>query len=308
MIGVLVMAYGTPRDREDVAAYYTDVRRGRPPTPELLAELVARYDAIGGTFPMRAHTEAQCRGIAEALERLAPGRYLVRLGQKHARPTVEEGVADLHAAGVRGVVGLVMAPHFSGASIGQYAARAAAAGARLEPPLPVRTVESWHTLPAYVDFLATSVAHSQRSLGDLGPAEVVFTAHALPLRAVEGGDPYPDELRQTAGAVAARTGSDCWSVAWQSAGRTPEPWTGPDVLDVLRERSAAGARAVVVCPCGFTADHLEVAYDLDIEARRVAESLGLAFRRTASVNADPAVMSGLAELVASAALELGEQA
>ncbi|MDQ1746951.1 MAG: protoporphyrin/coproporphyrin ferrochelatase [Frankiaceae bacterium] len=290
-VGVLVMAYGTPRDRDDIETYYTDIRRGWPPTPELLADLVRRYDALGGTFPLRALTDAQVASLASSL---GPS-YVVTLGTKHSVPRIEDGVETLVAQGVSRIIGLVLAPHYSAFSVGEYTARAAAAGAARG--VTVDVVESWHLLPAYLDFLdrAVGAALSTMPTG----AEVVFTAHSLPERILATGDPYPAQLRETAAAVAARRPDVPWSVAWQSAGRTPEPWLGPDVLEVLRSRSAQGSPGVVVCACGFVADHLEVAYDLDIEAAAVAAELDLPFARTASVNDDAAVLAALAELVAA---------
>ena len=294
-IGVVVMAYGTPRDRDDIAAYYTDIRRGRPPTPELLAELTARYDALGGTFPLRAITEQQVAVITAELDELDPGRFTVALGTKHSRPRLEDAVADLTGRRVERVVGLVLAPHYSRFSVGEYAERVAKAAA--EHDLYADTVDSWHLLPAYVQFLADAVTDALAAMP--AGSEVLFTAHSLPERILGTGDPYPDQLRETAAAVAGRLGLDRWSVGWQSAGRTPEPWLGPDVLEVVRARAEAGAAGLVVCACGFVADHLEVAYDLDIEARAFAEELGLPFARTASVGADRAVMAALAGLVAT---------
>ncbi|MFL6139998.1 MAG: ferrochelatase [Frankiaceae bacterium] len=296
-IGVLAMAYGTPRDRDGIEAYYTDIRRGRPPTPELLAQLVARYDALGGTFPLRALTAAQCAGLQAALDDVDAGRYAVALGQKHAQPSVEDGVRELAGRGAHRVVGLVLAPHYSRFSVGEYAERAAAEGELAG--VPVETVESWHLLPAYVDFLAAAVTDA---LAAVPPgSDVLFTAHSLPERILATGDPYPAQLRETAEAVAGRLRLDRWAVGWQSAGRTPEPWLGPDVLEVVRARAAAGAAGLVACACGFVADHLEVAYDLDIEAAGLAASLGLPFARTRSVNDDAGVLRELARLVADRA-------
>ena len=286
-VGVLVMAYGTPRDRDDIETYYTDIRRGRPPSPGLLGDLVRRYDALGGTFPLRAITEAQVASLASAL---GPS-YDVRLGTKHSSPRLEEAVETLVAQGVSRIVGLVLAPHYSAFSIGEYAARAVAASR-----VPVEVVESWHLLPAYLDFLSGAVGTALSTMPS--GTEVVFTAHSLPERILASGDPYPEQLRETAAAVASRYPGVPWSVAWQSAGRTPEPWLGPDVLDVLRARAQDGSPGVVVCACGFVADHLEVAYDLDIEAAEVAASLELPFARTASVIDDATVMAALAALVA----------
>jgi ferrochelatase len=288
-VGVLVMAYGTPRDRDDIEAYYTDIRRGRPPTPELLADLVRRYDRLGGTFPLREITDRQVAAIAAAL---GVG-YDVALGTKHSHPRVEDGVRELASRGVERVVGLVLAPHYSRFSVGEYAERASTAGEQFG--LPVSTVTSWHLLPAYLSFQAGAVAEALARVP--AGSEVVFTAHSLPQRILATGDPYPVQLEETAAAVAQRAGLAQWSVAWQSAGRTPEPWLGPDVLEVVRERAAAGVPGLVVSACGFVADHLEVAYDLDVEAAALAADLDLPFARTASVNDDPAVMRALADLV-----------
>jgi ferrochelatase len=288
-VGAIVMAYGTPRDRADIEAYYTDIRRGRPPTAELLADLTRRYDALGGTFPLRAITDRQLGAIARCLG----DGYVVELGTKHSQPKVEDGVRALAAVGVERAVGLVLAPHYSRFSVGEYAERVAKAGAECD--LRVDTIESWHLLSAYVDFLANAVRAAMAKVP--AGSEVVFTAHSLPERILGTGDPYPQQLQETAAAVAAAASVDNWSVGWQSAGRTPEPWLGPDVLDILRARAAAGAEGLVVCACGFVADHLEVAYDLDIEAAQLAGQLGLPFARTASVNADQDVMRALAELV-----------
>ncbi len=299
-VGVLVMAYGTPRDRDDIEAYYTDIRRGRPPEPQQLADLTTRYDAIGGTFPLRAITETQLDGIQSALDVVEPGRYAVVLGTKHSQPSILEGVGALAADGLDRAVGLVLAPHWSTVSIGQYAAKAAAAGE--DHGVTVGTVPSWHLLPAYVDFLAGAVADA---LTEVPGAEVVFTAHSVPERVVAMGDPYPAHVAETARAVAERLALTTWSVGWQSAGRTADPWLGPDVLDIVRDRAEARSAGVVICACGFVADHLEVAYDLDIEAAGLARSLGLPFARTRSVNADHEVMSALADLVRQAAGEQG---
>jgi protoporphyrin/coproporphyrin ferrochelatase len=288
-VGVLAMAYGTPAAPDHIEAYYTHIRRGRPPAPDQLADLTRRYAAIGGISPLLAITRSQCARLQAALG----DDFLVVLGQKHAAPFIEDGVQALADAGASEIVGLVLAPHYSALSIGQYADRLAKAAAGAG--LPATTVESWHTLPAYVSFLAGAVGAALAEVP--AGSEVVFTAHSLPQRIAETGDPYPEQLRETAVEVVGRLGLDRWSVGWQSAGRTPEPWLGPDILDIVRGRAAAGSPGLVVCACGFTADHLEVLYDLDIEARQVAEAAGLPFARTRSLNDDPAVFAALADVV-----------
>jgi ferrochelatase len=302
MISVVLMAYGTPRSREEILPYYTDIRRGRPPTDELLAELTARYEAIGGLSPLAALTEAQRDAIQRALDDAAPGRFRVSLGLKHAHPMIEEAVADVAATGAEKIVGLVLAPHYSSYSIGQYVGRATAAA---EPHgIGVVGIDSWATEPAFIDFLANDMRTRLAKM----PAntKVLFTAHSLPQRIIDGGDPYPHELRSTAVAVAGALGlreHEQWDIAWQSAGRTPEPWIGPDVLEAIDALAASDAppAGVLVCACGFVADHLEVLFDLDIEAKKHAESRGLVFDRIACVNDDPKVMAALARRVIEAA-------
>jgi ferrochelatase len=297
--GLVVMAYGTPRRPEDVESYYTHIRRGRPPTPEQLADLTRRYDAIGGISPLGARTEAQRVALANALG----DEFDVVLGQKHAAPFIEDAVTQLAASGVERIVGLVLAPHFSRGSVGQYHERAAEVAAAASPSaVPYVGIESWHLEEAYLAFLADAVREARAEL----PAKhkVLFTAHSLPERVLEG-DPYPEQLRESAAAVAARVGLlpwPDWALGWQSAGRTPEPWRGPDILEIIRELAGTGrSEGVLVCAQGFTADHLEVLYDLDIEAAGLARDLGLAFARTRSLNDDPTVMRALAARVGEAA-------
>ncbi len=300
-VGVVLMAYGTPRTPADIEAYYTDIRRGRPPSAEQLADLTRRYEAIGGTSPLARRTEGQRDALQTALDGLAPHQFAVELGYKHAAPSIEAAVEALCARGVERLVGLVLAPHYSALSVGEYLARAAAAAGKLGTPFA--GIESWATEPALVAFLGDEI---RRRLAEL-PAntKVVFTAHSLPARILADGDPYPDEVRATAAAVAAAIGLapwTQWSVAWQSAGRTPEPWIGPDILTVIDHLAGSEhADGLLVCPCGFVADHLEVLYDLDIDARRRADQHGLVFARTASVNDDRAVFAGLADRVLAAA-------
>lgn len=301
-LGLVVMAYGTPRTPDEIEPYYTHIRRGRPPTPELLAELAARYAAIGGVSPLAERTEAQRAALARALDERMPGQWRVVLGQKHATPFIEDAVAELARAGVTEAVGLVLAPHYSAFSVGEYQRRASEAGETMG--VTVRTIGHWHLEPAYVDFLADAVREARVGL----PAEhhVLFSAHSLPERALVD-DPYPAQLLESATAVAGAVGllpGRDWTLCWQSAGRTPEPWRGPDILEVLRELGAtARAKGVLVCAQGFTADHLEILYDLDIEAATVAAGVGLAFARTRSINDDATVMAALADRVVARATE-----
>jgi ferrochelatase len=294
---VLLMAYGTPRHRDEIEPYYTDIRRGRPPTPEALADLIDRYEAIGGLSPLAALTEAQAAGLQAALDTRSPGTHRVVLGLKHADPKIETAVEDIATMGIGHIVGLVLAPHHSSYSIGQYLDRTRSAA---EPHgISVAGIDSWAIEPAFVSFIADDLAARRAAMPDR--TLTVFTAHSLPQRIIDAGDPYPEELRSTALAVADRLGmveGRDWTIAWQSAGRTPEPWLGPDILDFIDGVAAGGEHdGIIVSSVGFVADHLEVLYDLDIEARGRADARGLAFDRTACVNDDAAVMGALADRV-----------
>jgi ferrochelatase len=307
-VGVLVMAHGTPDAPADIEAFYTRIRRGRPPTPELLAELTGRYEAIGGTSPLTGRTRAQVQGVADRLEASDPGRFVVRLGTKYVSPTIEEAVAGLAADGVERMVGIVLTPHQSTMGSGEYFARAEAALGATGQPVDLVVVPSWHRTPAFPRILAERTRSVLDALGPDARARtaVFFTAHSLPQRVVAAGDPYPDQVAETGADIAALLDLDAdptvtWGTAWQSAGRTADPWIGPDLLVEMGRVADEGATAVVVCPVGFVSDHLEVLYDLDIEALDRADSLGIAFARTPSLNDDPSFLAMLAEVVRSAA-------
>jgi ferrochelatase len=297
------MAYGTPRSKEEILPYYTDIRRGRPPTDEQLHDLTNRYEAIGGLSPLKQLTEDQRDALQDELNSISPHQFQVFLGLKHASPFIEETVAEVVELGYKKIVGLVLAPHYSSYSIGQYMDRVRAVA---EPAgITVSGIDSWAREEAFIDFLANDMREKLASLPER--TKVLFTAHSLPQRIIDGGDPYPEELRATAELVAEKVGltrwSD-WSIAWQSAGRTPEPWIGPDILEVIDSFASQSASdepidGVLVSACGFVADHLEVLFDLDIEAAKHAESHGIAFARTACVNANPSVMAALARSVAA---------
>jgi ferrochelatase len=302
-IGVLVMAHGTPHSLDDLDAFYTEIRRGSPPPPELLADLERRYLAIGGTSPLNERTAAQVDGIRSALDERAPGRFRVAVGAKFAAPRIEAAVEDLGHQGVTRLIGLVLAPHFSSASVGEYARRAKAAAGALSPadggPLALEMIDHWHLAPGFVALVAGRVRDARSALPAEARrgAEVVFTAHSIPARLVDAGDPYPAQVAESAKAIAEAAGLDRFSVAWQSAGRTTDDWLGPDVRDVIASLPGAGASAVVVCPVGFVSDHLEVLYDIDIEARAAADDAGIPFARTASLNDDPEFCVVLAGVV-----------
>jgi len=277
------MAYGSPERLADVPAYYADIRGGRPIRPELLDDLVDRYRKLGieEQSPLNAITEE----TRAALERDL-GDVPVFTGMKHWTPRIAEAAERALATGAQTVVGLVLAPHFSSMSIAGYRRQ-------LEEALAGRAelafVESWHDDPGFVDVLADRVRGTD--------AHVVFTAHSLPERILGEGDPYKAQLLETSQLVAERAALRDWSFSFQSESQTGEPWLGPDILDHLQDLHERGARDVLVCPVGFVADHLEIRWDLDHEAREKAVELGMRFARIAMPNAEPAFVDVLAGLV-----------
>jgi protoporphyrin/coproporphyrin ferrochelatase len=292
---VLVMAYGTPQRLEDVEAYYTDIRRGRPPPPELLKELTERYRAIGGS-PLLDITRAQARGLQDRLG------IDCRVGQKHAPPFIADAVRAIAAGDVERVAGLVLAPHYSKMGVGDYESRARRAAGAIGWTGRLEVIPSWHLEPGYIAWLARAVedALSELSVPARERGVVIFSAHSLPARILQAGDPYATQLRETAEAVAAEARLEHFVTGWQSAGRTKDPWLGPDVLELVEKLAGDGVPGIVVCACGFVADHLEVLYDLDIEAARLAASLGTEFARTAMPNDDPEFLDALAGVVGRA--------
>jgi ferrochelatase len=299
-IGVLVMAYGTPATPEDVEIYYTRIRHGNAPTPELLADLQRRYNAIGGTSPLAERTEAQVTAIRNEIERIAPGAFDVRFGSKYQPPLLEEIAETFRADGFSKVIGLVLAPHSSSMSTTQYFTRAKAA---LGEGIEFIEIEEWYEAPGFLELIAERVTEALAKVPAerLATTEVLFSAHSLPEKILANGDNYPDQLRDSAEKAAAIAKVATWDLAWQSAGRTADPWIGPDILDVLRKKKASGVTDIVSCPIGFVSDHLEVLFDIDIEAQGVAKEVGLNLVRTTSLNADAAFMSVLAKLVVDTA-------
>ena len=305
-VGVLVMSYGTPESLEGVEAYYTHIRRGHPPSPEQLEELTDRYRAIvGGVFPLRDNTNRQVTALQRTLDELAgTGRFVCYQGLKHAAPYIEDGVAAMAADGIREAVGIVLTPQYSAMSVGGYIKRAQEEADRRG--VRMAFVQEYHLHPELIDALAKRVREGLQRLGDgAGEALVLFSAHSLPAKVLEMNDPYRDQLLATSRAVAEAAGVDRWQFTWQSAGQTGQPWLGPDILETLDGLASEGVRAVLVAPVGFVSDHLEVLYDIDLEAKRHAASLGIRLERIAMLNDDPQYMAAMAESVIESAAARG---
>jgi ferrochelatase len=279
---VVLMAYGSPERLEDVPAYYADIRGGRPIAPEHLEDLVSRYRALGVEQhnPLNALTE-QTRA---ALERQLG--FPVFTGMKHWTPRIADAADRAVASGADVVVGLVLAPHYSKLSIAGYRSLLEDA---LGDRARLRFIESWHDYPPFIDVLADKVRGTSK--------HVIFTAHSLPARILAEGDPYQDQLYATARLVAEEAGVADWSFSYQSESPTGEPWLGPDILDHLDDLHAREIRDVLVCPVGFVSDHLEIRWDIDVEAKERAEQLEMNLERIEMPNADPVFIAALSLLV-----------
>jgi protoporphyrin/coproporphyrin ferrochelatase len=297
---VMLMAYGGPSSLDDVEPYLRDVRGGRPTSPELVLDIRARYARIGGRSPIRELTEAQ----AASLRRLLGAALPVYVGMRHWHPYIADTIERIVADGHRRLVGIVLAPHYSAMSVGAYERKVTeAVGGRLD----VTVVQRWGDHPAFLDVVAAHVRDALARFPDPARVPVIFTAHSLPQRVLADGDPYLDELRASATAVAQRVGLARWHLAFQSAGVAPEPWLGPDAGDVLRALAAeeGGGREALIVPIGFVCDHVEILYDVDVAYRALAGRLGLRLERTASLNDDPLLIACLADLARRAAAQRG---
>jgi ferrochelatase len=292
---VLLMAYGTVSSMDDMAAYLLDIREGRPPSPELVREMRHRYEAIGGS-PLLRLTEAQARALESELARR--GRPApVFTGMRHWSPRIREAVAAMNAAGVTEAVAIVLAPHYSSLSIGRYRKRLDEALAETGARIRFRVVESWWNQPRLFDAFEQRV-RSALARWEGAPAaktRVLFSAHSLPARLKAMGDPYEDQLLAHAKALADRLGLADWMFVFQSAGASPEPWLGPALEEVIPRLAAEGYRRLLVVPTGFVCDHVEILYDLDIEAKALAADHGIDLARTESMNDFPPFIAALAD-------------
>ena len=290
---LLIMHYGTPASIEDVLPYYTHIRRGRPPEPAALQDLIDRYQAIGGPSPLSHISENQGLAIQAGLKRRGIDAELY-IGAKHTHQFVAEVVEKMANDGVTDAVGIVLAPHYSSFSIASYKQYAFEAKDKFSPTMSLSVLDRWATLSEFVDGLAARVS-KQLEGWNAGETLVIFSAHSLPQRIVSAGDPYPNELLETSTLVADKLKLPHWTFAYQSASTTGEPWLGPDVLDVIATESK-NYKNILCCTVGFVSDHLEVLFDLGIEARDKCAELDLNFRRAETINVDETIMDALAEV------------
>ena len=299
LIGLLLMAYGSPGDLSQMEDYLLDVRDGRPAPPELVEEIKDRYRQIGGTSPLLARTTEQARALEQELNQRhaqAGHRFQAFVGMRHWDPRIGEAVARMASTGIQRAVALVMAPHNSRLSIGKY--YQALDAALTSHPIEFTRIKSWHKHPGLLDAIAERMETGFAQFEDSLPY-VIFSAHSLPTKILEGDDPYDAQLNETAQLLAQRFDlpGDRWQFCYQSAGASAIPWLGPQIEDVVAQLAQSGERDLLVVPIGFVCDHVEVLYDIDIEARQIAEQHGARLERTPSLNTAPTFIGALADLI-----------
>ena len=305
-IGVLLMAYGGPDSMDDVPGYLADIRMGRPTSRAVVEEIAHHYRLIGGSSPLRAHSLSQ---LAALSARLDPADYRCYLGMRHWSPWIEEVVGAMAEEGISRAVGIVLAPHYSSMNTERYFQKVRLGQDLYRTSIQFAFVKSYHDSPPLLEALARRVVEGlgRWPADERAAVHVVFCAHSLPARVIAEGDPYDSQLRETARQAALRAGlaPERWSWSYMSAGKSPEPWLGPDLPDHLAELSRQGVRAVVCVPVGFVADHVEVLHDIDIEARQRADAVRIRLERPPSLNDDPLFIEALVDAVTARAREAG---
>src|SRR5712692_4086678 len=300
---VLLMAYGSPNRLEEVEAYFTDIRGGRKPSLEAIEELTGRYRRVGVPTPLLAVSMDLGRQLERQLNLDPPDEmiYTVHLGMKHWTPRIAAAIDEIVDSGADRLIAIVLAPHFSKISTGGYRRQVEAALAVPRDgstPVSLDFVETWHELDGFVQAVAENVRMVRAGFPNPEEVVAVFTAHSLPARILNEGDPYQEQLLRTSELVAERAGIEQWRFSYQSRSHTGEPWLGPDLVETVEELAAHGHRAILVSSVGFIADHLEIFYDIDIEAKERADALGIELKRTPMLNADPRLTRALHGLVA----------
>ena len=301
-VGVLMMAYGGPNSLDEIPGYLADIREGRPTTPAVLEEITHNYRLIGGKSPLFAFSTRQVECIAAQMD---PARFRFYLGMRHWSPWIEDVVGQMIDDGIRQAVSIVLAPHFSKLSIAKYQAKIADGLEMYRGDIDFAHVTDYHSAEGLIQALANRVQMGLECWpeAERGNVHVVFSAHSLPVRILKMGDPYDSQVRETARLVAERAGlpATAWSWSYQSAGRSPEPWLGPQIQDHIPVLAGQGIRDIISIPVGFVSDHVEILYDIDIQAQAVASDLGVRLERPPALNDDPLFIGTLVEQIERAA-------
>ena len=299
-MGLLVMAYGTPYKEEDIERYYTHIRRGRKPSDEQLKDLQDRYKAIGGISPLAKITEDQAKGLEAHLNEVQDEiEFKLYIGLKHIEPFVEDAVQEMHNDGIEEAVSIVLAPHFSTFSIKSYNGRAKQEAEKIGGPV-IHSVESWYDEPKFISYWAKRIKaiFDDMAEQEREKAVLIVSAHSLPEKIIANGDPYPDQLKETADLIVEESGVKNVAIGWQSEGNTPDPWIGPDVQDLTRDlHEKQGFTSFVYAPVGFVADHLEVLFDNDYECKVVTDEIGANYYRPEMPNAQDEFIEILSTVV-----------
>lgn len=299
-MGLLVMAYGTPYTVEDIERYYTHIRHGRKPTTEMLEDLKSRYEAIGGLSPLARITSEQASKLEAHLNQVQDEiEFKMYLGLKHIEPFIEDTIKQMHEDGITEAISIVLAPHFSTFSVKSYNERASEEAEKLGG-LSITSIESWYTEPKFIGYWVNKIKQifEQMPQDEKENSMLIVSAHSLPEKILQSGDPYPNQLRETADLIAEGAGIQHYSVGWQSAGNTPEPWLGPDVQDLTRTLfNEHHYKAFVYAPVGFVSEHLEVLYDNDTECKAVTDEIGAKYYRPEMPNAKDEFIDVLATVV-----------
>ncbi|PKR78295.1 ferrochelatase [Halalkalibacillus sediminis] len=298
-VGLLVMAYGTPYKEEDLERYYTHIRRGNPPTDEMLEDLRSRYEAIGGISPLAKITRQQAQALTGTLNRVQEDvEFKLYIGLKHIDPFIEDAIEEMNKDGIDEAYSIVLAPHYSTFSIKSYNGRAQEEADKYG--INLSSVESWYNEPGFINYWSEQInkVYGSMTEQERENAALIVSAHSLPEKIIQNGDPYPEQLKETADLIAKETGIQDYHIGWQSEGNTPDPWLGPDVQDLTKDlHEEKGYTTFVYAPVGFVSDHLEVLYDNDYECKVVCDEINASYYRPEMPNIHPKFVATLAKVV-----------
>lgn len=297
-IGVLIMAYGGPDSIEDIPGYLADIRRGRPTPQKVVKDITENYLKIGGSSPLRSISRRQMLAIADHFN---PDHFKFYLGMRHWHPWIEETVGQMIRDGIQYSISLALAPHYSNLSVAKYQKKIETGLSLYRGDIHFEHVDDYYDIPELIQAFAGRLQEGLQRWpeGERDSVHVIFSAHSLPKRILKMGDPYEQQLRETAKKIASRVelGEGRWTWCYQSAGRSDEPWLGPQIEEHLPALARRGVTDAVILPIGFVSDHVELLYDIDIQAQAMARELDMRLERPPALNTDPTFIAGLARII-----------